>query len=230
MHSENRKLDGSIRAGHWVTGIADRFTIGSEGGSERYPPSAGGLAIRLHQLAARRRAPIPRRAERAICRPISRLVRSKPENSTPGTRPHGEDDDERGSGRASHGRAIQPGEADTWLRDRARKIVWTRLNTRQDHDFVPSVNGMIEQTQREYSGRFLFELPARLVPRLEAAAVGQSRDQARPSEARRTASVPAQTLCEVFGPNTATARSLIFVGSGIVVLAIAGGGGTVTRR
>ena len=36
--------------------------------------------------------------------------------------------------------------------------MWGHLNTREDADFAPSVKSMIEQTQREYSGRFLFEL------------------------------------------------------------------------
>jgi hypothetical protein len=49
-------------------------------------------------------------------------------------------------------------EADAWLRERAQRTVWAHLNTRDDADFAPSVKSMIEQTQREYSGRFLFEL------------------------------------------------------------------------
>lgn len=49
-------------------------------------------------------------------------------------------------------------EADAWLRTRARGTVWAHLGTREVADFAPSVKSMIEQTQREYSGRFLFEL------------------------------------------------------------------------
>lgn len=49
-------------------------------------------------------------------------------------------------------------EADAWLRERARGTVWAHLNTREVADFAPSVKSMIEQTKREYSGRFLFEL------------------------------------------------------------------------
>jgi len=49
-------------------------------------------------------------------------------------------------------------EADAWLRGRARGTVWAHLDTREVADFAPSVKSMIEQTQREYSGRFLFEL------------------------------------------------------------------------
>src|SRR5258706_7247740 len=49
-------------------------------------------------------------------------------------------------------------EADAWLRGRARGAVWAHLDTREVADFAPSVKSMIEQTQREYSGRFLFEL------------------------------------------------------------------------
>lgn len=66
---------------------------------------------------------------------------------------------------------VQPSsrdEADTWLRDRAWKIVWAHLNTREDADFAPSVKSMIEQTQREYSGRFLFELIQNAYDRLPA--------------------------------------------------------------
>src|SRR5947207_7057377 len=49
-------------------------------------------------------------------------------------------------------------EAHAWLRDRAGGTVWAHLDIREGADFAPSVKSMIEQTQREYSGRFLFEL------------------------------------------------------------------------
>jgi hypothetical protein len=49
-------------------------------------------------------------------------------------------------------------EADSLLRDWARRLVWAHLKTREDQDFALSQKSMIGQTMREYGGRFLFEL------------------------------------------------------------------------
>jgi hypothetical protein len=49
-------------------------------------------------------------------------------------------------------------EADALLRDWARRLVWAHLRTREDQDFALSQKSMIDQTMREYGGRFLFEL------------------------------------------------------------------------
>jgi hypothetical protein len=49
-------------------------------------------------------------------------------------------------------------EADAWLRDAAKRTVRAHLSSREDAEFAQMVKSMTEQTQREYSGRFLFEL------------------------------------------------------------------------
>ena len=57
--------------------------------------------------------------------------------------------------------AVEPAsrsEADAILRDWARRLVWAHVTTREDQDFAQSQKSMIEQTMREYGGRFLFEL------------------------------------------------------------------------
>jgi hypothetical protein len=57
--------------------------------------------------------------------------------------------------------AVEPAlrsEADAILRDWARRLVRAHVTTREDQDFAQSQKSMIEQTMREYGGRFLFEL------------------------------------------------------------------------
>ena len=57
--------------------------------------------------------------------------------------------------------AVEPAsrsEADALLRDWARRLVRAHVTTREDQDFAQSQKSMIEQTMREYGGRFLFEL------------------------------------------------------------------------
>jgi hypothetical protein len=49
-------------------------------------------------------------------------------------------------------------EADAMLRDWARRLARAHVTTREDQDFAQSQKSMIEQTMREYGGRFLFEL------------------------------------------------------------------------
>jgi hypothetical protein len=49
-------------------------------------------------------------------------------------------------------------EADVLLRDWATRLVRAHVMTREDQDFAQSQKSMIEQTVREYGGRFLFEL------------------------------------------------------------------------
>lgn len=49
-------------------------------------------------------------------------------------------------------------EADGLLRDWASRLVRAHVTTREDQDFAQSQKSMIEQTMREYGGRFLFEL------------------------------------------------------------------------
>lgn len=54
--------------------------------------------------------------------------------------------------------AVEPAsrsEADALLRDRARRLVRAHVATREDQDFAQSQKSMIEQTMREYGGRFL---------------------------------------------------------------------------
>ena len=58
-------------------------------------------------------------------------------------------------------KAAEPGarsDADLLLRNWATRLVWAHLNTREDQDFAHSQKSMIDQTMREYGGRFLFEL------------------------------------------------------------------------
>ena len=59
------------------------------------------------------------------------------------------------------GTAVEPSsrsQADALLRDWARRLVRAHVSTREDQDFAQSQKSMIEQTMREYGGRFLFEL------------------------------------------------------------------------
>lgn len=49
-------------------------------------------------------------------------------------------------------------DADVWLRETARKTVRAHLQIREDAEWAAMVKSMTEQTQREYTGRFLFEL------------------------------------------------------------------------
>jgi len=49
-------------------------------------------------------------------------------------------------------------DAEVWLRETARKTVRAHLQIREDAEWAPMVKSMTEQTQREYTGRFLFEL------------------------------------------------------------------------